>query len=177
VATAGDEVQLLDLVAGTVTRHSALGYTLSATAWTHDGTAVAVSGQDFRLGGAGVVDLLDAATLSRKGGAKGRDTAGGGQLRLESDGKRLLTTFRDRVALWDAETGTLLRSLGVEDRTVGGFEQDGPTLVLASPQATVSRWDPQPEAAVAAACRIVGRDLTEEEWSTYLPDREHIKVC
>ena len=177
VATAGDEVQVLDLVTGTVTRRATLGYTLTAAVWTHGGTAVALSGQDFRLGGAGVVDLLDAATLSRRGGAKGRDTAGGGQLRLESGGKRLLTTFRDRVALWDAQSGILLRSLGVEDRTVGGFDPGSTTLVLASSQGAISRWDPQPEAAIAVACRVVGRTITEVEWRAYLPDREPAKVC
>jgi hypothetical protein len=26
-------------------------------------------------------------------------------------------------------------------------------------------------------CRIVGRDLTEEEWRNYLPDRDRVKVC
>ena len=177
VATAGDTVEILDLVTGTVTRRAALGYNLNAAVWIHEGTAVALSGQDFRLGGAGVVGVFDAATLSRTGGATGRATAGGGRLQLDSGGNQLLTTFGDRVALWDARSGVLLRSLRVEDRTVGGFDAGSRTLVLASNQARVSHWDPRPEAAVEAACHVVGRDLTEEEWNTFLPDRERVKVC
>jgi WD40 repeat protein len=177
VATAGDAVEILDLSTGTVARRAVVGYTLKSAAWAHDGTVVALSGQDFRLGGAGVVDFFDAATLSRRGGATGRATAGGGRLQPEPDGPGLLTTFRDRVALWDSGSGTLLRSLGVEDGTVGGFDQDGSTLVLASTQARVSQWDPRPEAALQAACRVAGRDLTKAEWRTYLPDRPFQSVC
>jgi WD40 repeat protein len=178
VATAGDVVQVLDLSAGTVARHAALGYTLNAAVWSRDDSAVAVSGQDFRLGGAGVVSLLDVATLSRQGGLSGRDTAGGGQLQLEPGGTRLLTTFRDRVALWDGESGALLRSLAIEEGSVAGFERgDSGLVILVSPQGRVSRWDPQPDAATKAACRIVGREPTQEEWDTYLPNRPRVDVC
>jgi DNA-binding SARP family transcriptional activator/WD40 repeat protein len=177
VATAGDTVEILDLVAGTVTRRAALGYTLNAAVWIPDGSAVAVTGQDFRRGGAGVVGVFDAATLTRTGGATGRTTAGGGRLLLDSAGTQLLTTFGDRVALWDAETGALVRSLRVGDRMAGGFDPGGRTLVLASTQASVSHWDPSPEAAIEAACQVVGRDMTAEEWHTYLPDRPFEPVC
>jgi WD40 repeat protein len=178
VATAGDVVQVLDLSGGTVTRRAQVGYTLNAAVWSRDGSDVALSGQDFRSGGAGVVSLLDVATLARRGGQSGRDTAGGGQLQLEPGGKRLLTTFRDRVALWDGDSGGLLRSLAIEEGSVAGFERDGSGLViLVSPQGRVSRWDPQPGAATKAACQIVGRDLTEAEWRTYLPDRPFEPVC
>jgi DNA-binding SARP family transcriptional activator/WD40 repeat protein len=178
VATAGDVVQVLDLSAGTVTRRAELGYTLSAAVWSRDGSDVAVSGQDFRSGGAGVVSLLDVATLARRGGQSGRDTAGGGQLQLEPGGTRLLTTFRDRVALWDGESGVLLRSLAIEEGSVAGFERDGRgRVILVSPQGRVSSWDPQPQAATQAACRIVGRDLTSDEWRAYLPNRARTKIC
>jgi len=177
VATVGEEAQVIDLAAGTVSRRAALGYTLSAAGWTHDGTAVALSGQDFRLGGAGVVGLYDAATLARLGGSTGRATAGGGQLQLEPGGRRWLTTFADRVALWDSGTGALLRTLGTDDRSVAGFAADGSTLVLASPRARLSRWDPQPEAAIRAACSVVGRDMTVDEWRTDLPGRRQRPVC
>ncbi len=177
VATTDDGVRVLDLDAGTVTRTLAVDYTTSAAAWILDGSAVVISGLDYSQGGAGVVSVYDATTWSRRSSATGRAVAGGNLLQLDAKGQRFLTAFADRVALWDAQSGTLVRSLGVEDRTVGGFDPARSTLVLASTEAAVSHWDPGSDAAIAAACDIVGRRMTEAEWRTYLPDREREEVC
>ena len=177
VASAGDGIQVVDLEAGTVSRRATLGYTANAAAWTLDGATIALSGADFSQGGVGVVSTVDATTLARRTTTAGRNAAGGGELRLEPTGERFLTASGDRVALWDATTGALLRAVGVDARTSGGFAQDGSALVLASPTATVSTWDPDPAAAIRAACDIVGRGLTEQEWRTYLPERPFEPVC
>jgi len=177
VASADGGVRVLDLDQGTVTDRIRLDYTTSAAAWTLDGSAVVISGLDYGQGGEGVVRVFDATTWSPRSSATGRAVAGGSQLQLEPTGQRFLTASSDRVALWDADTGTLLRSLGVEDRTVGGFEPGSSTIVLASTEATVSHWNPTSAAAIAAACRIVGRPIAEAEWRTYLPGRERPKVC
>ena len=50
-------------------------------------------------------------------------------------------------------------------------------MFIASVDGEVSIWDPRPEAAVKAACRIAGRDLTADEWRTNLPDRQREMVC
>jgi WD40 repeat protein len=177
VATTADGVRVLDLNAGTVSRTLAVDYATSAAAWILDGSAVVISGLDYSQGGAGVVSVYDATTWSRRSSATGRAVAGGNLLQLDAKGQRFLTASADRVALWDAQTGTLVRSLGVEDRTVGGFDPARSTLVLASTEATVSQWDPDSDAAITAACDIVGRPMTETEWRTYLPDRERREVC
>ncbi|KRF23909.1 BTAD domain-containing putative transcriptional regulator [Phycicoccus sp. Soil803] len=177
IASTGDGISVLDLRAGTVSRRATLGYTANAAAWTLDGATIALSGADFRQGGVGVVTTVDAATLALRTTTAGRNAAGGGELRLEPDGEHFLTASGDRVALWDATTGALLRAVGVDARTAGGFTGDGSALVLASPTGTVSTWDPDPGAAIRAACDIAGRDLTEQEWRTYLPNRPFQSVC
>jgi hypothetical protein len=50
-------------------------------------------------------------------------------------------------------------------------------VLVASLDGKVWEWDPRPEAAVEAACRIAGRALTEKEWLAYLPKRELVPVC
>jgi hypothetical protein len=67
-----------------------------------------------------------------------------------------------------------LRSEGL---AAAAFRADGSTITLVSSTGGISVWDPTPEAARRAACRIAGRELTDDEWRRYLPDRERRKVC
>ena len=66
-------------------------------------------------------------------------------------------------------------TLSTKSRT--GFAPGTSDVLIASVDGALSLWDPRPEAAVKAACQIAGRDLTAQEWSTYLPNREREKVC
>ena len=43
---------------------------------------------------------------------------------------------------------------------------DGSELALPDPRGILV-WDLRPASWVAAACRVVGRELTPQEWSTY----------
>ena len=83
----------------------------------------------------------------------------------------------DRVGLWDARTGASLGSVRAEVRGSAGFAPDTPEVLIASPDGSVSVWDPRHEAAVRAACRIASRGMTDVEWRTYLPEREPHPVC
>lgn len=56
------------------------------------------------------------------------------------------------------------------------FDDQG-KLPIADSRGTVRTWDLRPSAWIAAACRMAGRDLTEAEWRSYLPDREYDPVC
>ena len=73
--------------------------------------------------------------------------------------------------------GRLLGSVGVEEGSLAGFAHGTSEVLIASLDGEVSIWDPRPETAVKAACRIAGRDLTAEERRTYLPERERQTVC
>ena len=81
------------------------------------------------------------------------------------------------MGLWDVPTETLLGSVGVKGESVAGFAPGTSQVLIASPDGEVSIWDPRPETAVKAACQIAGRDLTAQEWRTYLPNRERQMVC
>ena len=61
--------------------------------------------------------------------------------------------------------------------STAGFAHGTSDVLIASRDGTVSVWDPPPEAAVKAACRIASREITDAEWSTYLPERERQPVC
>jgi WD40 repeat protein/class 3 adenylate cyclase len=50
-------------------------------------------------------------------------------------------------------------------------------LFTPSVDGTVMAWDLSPEAWADAACAIVGRDLTQDEWQQYLGDDEYRETC
>ncbi len=79
----------------------------------------------------------------------------------------------ETVTLWDFETGRdrgRVQSVGVNDIAL-----ESSALVIATTTG-VERWELDPDVLVAEACRIVGRDLTEAEWSAYL-DEPYRRSC
>jgi WD40 repeat protein len=62
------------------------------------------------------------------------------------------------------------------------FAPDGHTLATASADKTVILWDYNGlnrirDKLVERACRIAGRGLTTEEWSTYVPGLPWADTC
>ena len=88
-----------------------------------------------------------------------------------------MTVGEERVRIFDGQTGQVVGSLRSEGLAAAAFGTDSWTVTLVSSTGALSHWDSRPESARKAACRIVGRDLTEEEWSTYLPRRHRVKIC
>jgi WD40 repeat protein len=100
-------------------------------------------------------------------------------LAYSSDGKQLLTSAADAsTALWDAETGRLVaRVVTPSFLSIAQFA-DGRSVVVADAfVGAVYRWDTRPEYAVEFACRLAGRDFTEEEWAEQFGDRPYQHVC
>jgi WD40 repeat protein len=101
-----------------------------------------------------------------------------GSLNFSPDGSIFATTGVDGLTyLWDSATG---RSLG-QPFDAGGnatnvFSPDGKTLYVSTFD-TIYAFDVAPEALIARACGIAGRDLTLEEWGRYLPDRPYADPC
>jgi hypothetical protein len=60
--------------------------------------------------------------------------------------------------------------------TGGSLSADGETLVEALPDG-IRMWDLRVEEQAADACAVAGRELTQEEWSTYFPSEERVATC
>ncbi|MFI8519798.1 trypsin-like peptidase domain-containing protein [Streptomyces sp. NPDC085481] len=84
--------------------------------------------------------------------------------------------------LWDADSRKPLIILIGHTNAVFAvaFSRDGRTLATGGVDKIVRLWNttlPEPAAAVASICRTVGRDLTPQERSAYLPGQSGGPVC
>ncbi len=103
-------------------------------------------------------------------------------LSISPDGKSLISGSSDNTArIWD------LTDLNREPRVIYGhtdyitslaFSPDGKYFVTGSGDHTARLWLLQPDDLIARACEIAGRNLTKEEWDTYVSAEEpYEKVC
>ncbi|HEY6324722.1 MAG TPA: WD40 repeat domain-containing protein [Thermoanaerobaculia bacterium] len=96
------------------------------------------------------------------------------------DGKRLASASADQtVMLWDVESRKPLATLAVHEYGVTNvaFSPEG-RLASASLDKTVILWDTGLDELAAEACRTANRNLTCEEWRTYLgAGQPYHKTC
>lgn len=134
-----------------------------------DGQRLFLTWRDGRVG------LLDVTTGSWLATPTATQPYGGMNLAWSADGAFIASSGAGKVAVWDGRTGAFVGASAAPDGSVG-FTEDG-KVVVAALDGTVRTWDPRPSAWVDAACRMAGRDLTEAEWRSYLPDRDYAPVC
>ncbi|TPG18974.1 WD40 repeat domain-containing protein [Pedococcus bigeumensis] len=128
--------------------------------------------------GATGVGLLDATTMrwiSRPNATQ----AGlvGWTSQFSDDGALVASVNENRLSQWDGRTGTYLGTVTVDYEGAPAFSKDDTRLVFAGQTGSVLTWNLDHRAWVAAACRLAGRALTEQEWHNYLPDRPFVPVC
>ncbi len=58
-----------------------------------------------------------------------------------------------------------------------GLQSDGHTLLIATYDDAIYRWDTRVEHAIAFACQAAGRDLTEQEWQANFTGRPYRTTC
>ena len=193
LASVGGVLHLVDLTAGTVLESKDdLGFQVESYTRSPIDDTVTVGGFDCISKCSGSVNgvlsdnkrvaKLDPETLETQSGPTKVDAFG--HLGFSRDGARMIASDEKVVSLTTAEGGESLGSLRLGDDGIGGaffataaFTADESRVLIASDDGELFVWDPAPSAAVRAACQMAGRDLTEEEWRTFLPDREPFPVC
>jgi WD40 repeat protein len=165
---------LLDLGDGSVIRTGRL----PETGWLYDdfspeGSRVAVS---FDSGRVWIVDTrsgrpVDAPAPVHQSGIY--------WLGWSADGSRILSNdSQGTFELWDASTGTVQDTVTLPGGHGGvGQFKPGTTDVAILSVGKVFTWDTRPAHALEFACRIAGRDMTAEEWRTYVGDGNRFSVC
>jgi DNA-binding SARP family transcriptional activator/WD40 repeat protein/class 3 adenylate cyclase/energy-coupling factor transporter ATP-binding protein EcfA2 len=165
---------LVDLVDGRVLHEGPVAGVPSYADFSPDGQRVAVSYGD-RVGVLDVetgewmrppVDSHEGAVPSLAYAPDGAVVASGG-----SDG---------RVGLWDGRTGALLGTVlpgQPNSPATVEFLPDGHTVQIASLDGAVYTWDTRPQHWVDYACKVVGRNLTQDEWRDTFGDRRYHRTC
>ncbi|MBI3240896.1 MAG: hypothetical protein HYZ49_01190 [Chloroflexi bacterium] len=97
------------------------------------------------------------------------------------DGKILASGSSDaNIILWDVESGERIGPPLVShtDWVRGiSFSPDGTKLVSGSSDSKVILWDVSLASWQKRACDIVARNLTQEEWKHYVPNRPYEQTC
>ncbi|MFW5471631.1 BTAD domain-containing putative transcriptional regulator [Knoellia sp. CPCC 206435] len=170
-------LQLLDLDRGRVLKTTDPPFDVEGWAWLPDGSAIVVTGTDRSRDGHGTIALLDPQALSVRETRSGPRVAGGEWIRFSRDGERFVISGFEQVGLWAVDTLSLLGSVRAPSESTAVQVPGSSEVHIASADGEVSVWDPTPEAATAAACRIAGRQLTDIDWQTYLPDHSPEPLC
>ncbi|WP_270888963.1 nSTAND1 domain-containing NTPase [Pedococcus sp. 5OH_020] len=93
------------------------------------------------------------------------------------NGAWFASSRKGQVGLWSAPSGSFLGSVPVAGEVAVGFSSDDSTVVIAGLDGSVQSWNVRPQAWVATACAIAGRQLTSAEWASALPGRPYERVC
>ena len=104
-------------------------------------------------------------------------------LNYSDDGDLLVSGAADGgVSLWDASTLDLLGTVyppHLAKPVPAGAQFIGDThdVAIASINSRVYRWETDLDRALDFACQMAGRNLTEDEWTQFLPERPYREVC
>jgi DNA-binding SARP family transcriptional activator/WD40 repeat protein/energy-coupling factor transporter ATP-binding protein EcfA2 len=167
---------LLDLAEGAVTHAGELDFFGNVGLMSPAGDRAVVTGLE-----GGEVLILDLTTGTPVRPFVVAHQGNVGLIAFSRDGSRLVTGAEDgSVVLWDTATATQLARVSLPSlgHASAGFRPDGSILLVpggAEPGLHV--WDPDPERAMAFACRAAGRELTVSEWTDAFGDLPYQEVC
>jgi class 3 adenylate cyclase/WD40 repeat protein len=128
---------------------------------------------------AGAIYVVDVPTGRPIGQPLQAGTEGLSRLAVSPRGDRVaVLDYQGSLHVWDVQSrrqvGPPLRGVAFGEGLA--YLGDGNTLVAAGASgALFLNFDP--ESLRATACRLAGRDLTREEWTTYLPGEPYRRTC
>ena len=97
------------------------------------------------------------------------------------DGKMLVAAgdVSGAVTLWDLASRKQIGDFPGPESTaaLARFTPDGTHLLIAYQSGGAILWNLDPAAWEAQACMVAGRNLTQDEWSQFLPDRPYETLC
>ena len=152
---------------------------VASVAFSPDSTTLASAGED------GTVVLWNVTTRQPRRRLAGDPGEPVNAVTFSPDGQTL-ATGADKVNLWDVDTGSKLGSplAGTRDFVDAvAFSPDGKTLAWGSYSIEPTNdllvlWPATTEAWTNAACALVNRNLSGEEWNRYVaPAREYRPTC
>lgn len=133
--------------------------------------AIVVGGTVVGNNFSGAISLYDGNTLRKIATLPG-SRGYANQLLASRDGHTLVVRGGDRsVSLYDLASRTRIGvplQIDQQDDSVASLSADGQTLAIGGGPRGVQLWDLRPTRWVEAACQLAGRNLTRDEWNTYL---------
>jgi WD40 repeat protein/DNA-binding SARP family transcriptional activator len=168
--------QVIDTRSGDVLRQGHLDLRANAAEVSPDGEQVAVTGNS---GEVMVIDVSSGSVARSPASSRGAE---GYWVRWSSDGSRIASGADDgTVSLWSAMALDPLGTVVVpEERdslpVTASFTADD-QITVASYDGRVYQWDTDFDRAVAFACQMAGRNLSETEWEAALPDLPYEETC
>jgi WD40 repeat protein len=107
---------------------------------------------------------------------------GGGEVigvAFSPNGELVATAGSDGTArIWEISSGEeVARVEHAGGVTAVAFSRDGARLATASEDNTAEVWYLRPEALIREACSRLTRNLSRDEWRTYLGDIPYRKTC
>jgi WD40 repeat protein len=172
-ASMGDRsLRIFDVETGKQVGHTMTDALSSGVAISPDGKLIA---QVDAL--TGVVSIRDTKTLQ----PTGRDLVAPGfvtDLTWLHDGGRLATSSTDgSVHYWDIAERKQLAELPHGSKVEYVLAAPQGSVVYSAGLGVVREWDLNPPRAAGAACTEAGRNLTRDEWDTYLGGDAYRKTC